>query len=190
MEQKKKNNTPEEKKPQKKAVEKKAVEKKEEKPKGKNQGYLVVGIILILALFIIYLVFFAFPSATGASFPAFKSNLNAAPRIAVTVVFNSSAQFACAAHVVGILASTRYANTIDFSIINGTTCTYSASGLGHAGSVTTTNASSCLSKADGEPGIFLNYTGGANSTVITPYRMYVYGNASYYQTCSIVTEFG
>ena len=166
-------------------------EVKQEQPK-RSSTYLAVGILVILALFIIYVLFFALPSISGVSFATFKSNLDSASRIAVTVTYTNSSQLSaetpCYIRLLEVLSGTRGASSIDFYIVNQTKCTYSPTGLGHVITPTVQNASTCLATADSEPGIFLNYS-NSNTTLITPYRLHISANASYYNSCPIATEF-
>ncbi|MDE1860346.1 MAG: hypothetical protein KGH72_01365 [Candidatus Micrarchaeota archaeon] len=146
---------------------------------------VIVGIAVLIALFLVV------PSTlTGVSFSSFKSNFDAAPRVAIVATYYNASQYpiesSCFDSIIQIIAHSRKASTIDFFLINGTTheCIYSKTGLGGQISPVTANASSCLSTAYSEPSIFLNYS-GFNSTIIHASRIYVYGNAPYMTECPI-----
>ena len=87
------------------------------------------------------------------------------------------------------MAHSRKASTIDFFLINSAnaTCTYSKTGLGGSVVPLQANASYCLSIANSEPGIFLNYS-NTNSTRITPSHLYAYGDSAYMAECPIAVE--
>ncbi|MGC8776830.1 MAG: hypothetical protein ACP5P2_02715 [Candidatus Micrarchaeia archaeon] len=162
--------------------------KKKEKKSKIIEYVLVFGIILAI-LILAYLLFSNF---LITPFSTFLSNFKSAPRIAVVVSFQNESQYIseypCFTKLVGSIAYTRNATTIDFFILNATNCTYPVYGLGRPTQVGTTTRAKCLSIARSEPSIFLNYS-SVNRTIITPYHLYVYGNAAYMLACPIAAEF-
>jgi hypothetical protein len=177
---------------EKQVIEKKQTEQQKRKSNSKLLAYFSIIIIIIIIALLVYFMFTNSPFATP--FPTFLANFNSAPRVAFVVEYGNNTQYgltaACSEYVIETIAHTRNASTIDFFIMNKTTCYYSASGLGHQISgVSTKPASACLNASKAEPSIYLNYS-SVNSTRITPYHLYVDGNAAYMQTCGIATDLG
>ncbi|MEM3296926.1 MAG: hypothetical protein QW696_03440, partial [Candidatus Micrarchaeaceae archaeon] len=146
-----------------------------------NEKALIIAIIVVVVAAVIaayYLVFMRF----STSFPTFLANFRSAARVSVLVGYSNTTQFAgmssCYSAIVESIAHTRNATTIDFFVVNATTCYYSPGGLGKPISVTTATAKQCISQALSEPSVFLNYS-ATNRTIITPYHLYVYGNSAY-----------
>ena len=166
---------------------------KEGEAQKKRSTYLSAAVIIAVILIVGYVLIVLLPSLSGVSFQTFKQNFNAAPRIAIAVTYINESSYVsevpCFTNMLEIIGRTRNASTIDMLIMNKTTCTYSPSGLGRSVNIKTANASSCLSIANSEPSVFLNFTMG-NSTLVTPYHLYVSGNSQYFAKCSIAAEFG
>jgi len=160
----------------------------EKKNKGKSLEYLFVLLVILAIIIIAYL---AFSNFLLTPFSTFASNFHAAPRVALVVFFSNESEYiseySCFTKVIESIAYTRNATTIDFFIINGTTCTYPSTGLGKPIQIATTNASKCLSVAKAEPSIFMNYS-NVNRTIITPYHLYIYGNNAYMNACPIASD--
>jgi len=160
----------------------------EKKSKGKGLEYLFVLLVILAIIIIAYL---AFSNFLFTPFSTFASNFHAAPRVALVVFFSNESEYIseyqCFTKMIESIAYTRNATTIDFFIINGTTCTYPSKGLGKPIQIATTNASKCLSVAKAEPSIFMNYS-ITNRTIITPYHLYIYGNNAYMSACPIASE--
>lgn len=158
-----------------------------------GQRYLAIAIIVLLAAAVVYLVLFQLPSLSGASFSSFKNNFDNAPRVAVTVIYHNNTQWPleepCFTRLIDILSGVRGASTIDFFLVNQTSCTYSPTGLGHSANYITKSAGACLATAQNEPGIYLNYSSTYNRTTITPTHLYINANESYYNACPIAAEF-
>lgn len=169
-------------------------EEKEAKTLGRNR-YLVPALIAIAIIIIgaaAYL--YVLPELnTQVPFSTFKATFQSAQRISIVATYMNSSQYAdevpCFTSVIQIVAYTRKPSTIDFYAIDAAnnTCTYSTSGLGGSISPTTTNSSYCISKADSEPAIFLNYS-ATNSTSITAKSATVFGNQAYMLACPISIE--
>jgi hypothetical protein len=149
---------------------------------------LLIAVPIVLAFAIFFVV--VLPSLS-VPFSTFKSNYLAGRRVAVVASYTDQNQsgvvLQCATQLVQIVAHTRNASTIDFYVLNGTMCTYPIGGLGHQVSLATNTIQNCVSMADAEPSVFLNYSAG-NSTGITPYRLYVNGDAQYMARCPIAVD--
>jgi len=160
----------------------------EKKNRGKGLEYLFVLLVILAIIIIAYL---AFSNFLLTPFSTFASNFHAAPRVALVVFFSNESEYiseySCFTKMIESIAYTRNATTIDFFIINGTTCTYPSTGLGKPIQIATTDASKCLSVAKAEPSIFLNYS-ITNRTIITPYHLYIYGNNAYMNACPIASD--
>jgi len=160
----------------------------EKKSRGKGLEYLFVLLVILAIIIIAYL---AFSNFLLTPFSTFASNFHAAPRVALVVFFSNESEYiseySCFTKMIESMAYTRNATTIDFFIINGTTCTYPSTGLGKPIQIATTNASKCLSVAKAEPSIFMNYS-ITNRTIITPYHLYIYGNNAYMSACPIASD--
>jgi|GEM_PF-2521428 len=167
---------------------KEAAVEKNKGNKGKGLEYLFVLLVILAIIIIAYL---AFSNFLLTPFSTFASNFHAAPRVALVVFFSNESEYVseytCFTRMIESIAYTRNATTIDFFIINGTTCTYPSTGLGKPIQIATTNASKCLSVAKAEPSIFMNYS-ITNRTIITPYHLYIYGNNAYMSACPIASD--
>ncbi len=163
-------------------------EKQEKNNTSKIFQYLAVVLIILV---IVYLIYFVFANVVSTKFSTFSSNFNAAPRIAIAVTFSNMTQYveeeSCFTKMINTIAHTRNASTIDFFLLNQTNCTYSSTGLGKPVSIAVVSASRCISVAKSEPSLFLNYS-SQNSTVITPYHLYISGNGAYMASCPIDAE--
>ena len=182
----------------------KKVEKEARKPSGSSTSrqssekksnraiYAAVIIaVLILAAIIVYSV--SLQSNASVPFATFKQNFNNAQRVSIASTYTTEGQFInesqCFSSIIQIVSHTRLPKTIDFYLINQTSCTYSKTGLGGQITPITANASLCVGRALNETGIFLNYTTTGNYTDIEPQHMYIYGNSSYMKACPIAADF-
>lgn len=157
--------------------------------------YIIVAVVAVVVL---YLIYFMATNYLSTSFPTFKSNYLSAPRVAVMVNYANATQLSyetpCYEGIIQTLSHARAAakgwntSTMDFFILNGTACSYQL-GLGYPIDIRNATAAACLAAVKPEPTIFLNY-GSSNSTIITPYKLYVYGNAAYMRSCSIMADLG
>ncbi|MDE1767911.1 MAG: hypothetical protein KGH64_04210 [Candidatus Micrarchaeota archaeon] len=166
------------------------------KAQGKNQGHRLILAAIILMVIIAVLVVVLSPSsgfAPTVPFSTFRSSLQTANRISVTVTYSNQSQYAneslCFTSMLEVISHNRKPSTIDFYIIDNktATCTYSTTGFGGSVNPVTTNSTYCLGKAYAEDGLFLNYS-NFNSTRIYSNRMYVYGNNAYMAQCPIAVE--
>lgn len=173
-------------------------QKKAASPKKEEQktNYIPYIAVIIVVAIIIALIYFVGTNYVTTSFATFKANFITVPRVALAVGYSNTTQFSamnpCFVNIIQYIAHTRNASTIDFFIINqaNSTCLYSSSGLGHPISgISTQSASKCLSVANSEPSVFLNYS-STNSTRITLSHLYISGNADYMAKCPIAQELG
>jgi len=161
--------------------------------KKSNKAIYAVVIIAILAVAAIIIYSVSIQSNASVPFSTFKQNFNNAQRVSIASTYNTEGQFInesqCFSSIIQIVSHTRLPSTLDFYLINQTSCTYSKSGLGNQVTPITTNASFCRGRALNETGIFINYTGAGNYTYIEPQHMYIYGNSSYMRACPIAADF-
>jgi hypothetical protein len=161
--------------------------------KKSNKAIYAVVIIAILAVAAIIIYSVSIQSNASVPFSTFKQNFNNAQRVSIASTYNTEGQFInesqCFSSIIQIVSHTRLPSTLDFYLINQTSCTYSKSGLGNQVTPITTNASFCRGRALNETGIFINYTGAGNYTYIEPQHMYIYGNSSYMRSCPIAADF-
>ena len=178
----------------KKAANNQKADKKEEEPKTRNYFPIITGVIFIIV--VILLTYFYLASSTSAitvPFSVFKSNIDSAQKIFITVTFNNASQYdslsICSTSITQVLAQKRKSNTIGVFFINldNSTCQYDTS-LGYPINLNTSNSSYCQSLAKSEPGIFLNYS-LQNNTVVTSKHIYIYGNSTYMDTCAVAADF-
>ena len=173
---------------EKKEEKKDAKQQKEERPRSDARTGLMIAIPLVLAFGIF--VFVVLPSLS-VPFSTFKSNFASATRVAVIASYKdpagSGATLQCAAQSVQVAAHSRNATTIDFYVINQTKCIYSVGGLGHTFTPATNTISNCMNMTKSETSLYLN-SSAVNSTVITPYKLYIYGNVQYMGKCPIAVD--
>lgn len=133
---------------------------------------------------------------SNASFDAFKSNFNSAPRVNIFVAaYNGtvlSSTVGCATavieQIVASQANHRDASTIDLNIINETSCIRTVGlGTSNVSNYTTTSLQNCLNTSDTEPSIFINYS-LTNTTIIKPDALYVSGDSMFLSECGIASE--
>lgn len=173
---------------------KKSAQKQEQRKQEKPNTILYVGIAVAIVV-IAGAIYFIASNYVAIPFSTFKSNFQSAQRVALTFSYPSGTNFStlyqCISPVVQNVAHSRNLSTIDFFIISqaNATCTYSPTGLGAHATVGTQPASKCVSVANSEPGVFINYS-TTNSTSITLYHLYVYGNSQYLATCPIAAQLG
>jgi hypothetical protein len=151
----------------------------------KTVAIVAVPVVLVLVLFF----FVILPSQVTVPFSTFKSNFEAAQRVAVVLMFNNQtryvAELQCAPQLIQAIAYTRNRTTIDYYQMNATECLYQL-GLGE---VTPLNATtgSCLGMISSEPAVILNYS-STDYSVVTAYKLYVHGNAQFMQACPIAVD--
>ncbi len=191
MATKKEQNAKKEKATVKKTVSQVPPRKQESKKQSSKMLYAaaVIGILVVIA---IILYSSSTQSNANVPFSTFKQNFNNANRVSIAATYLTEGQFInesqCFSSIIQIVSHTRLPSTIDFYLINQTSCTYSSTGLGNQVTPITTNASYCIGKALNETSIFLNYSLG-NTTMIQPQHMYIYGDSSYMKACPIAADF-
>ena len=168
-----------------------ATAKQPDKKSNRTVYAAIIIALLVVAAIIIYLT--SMQSNVSVPFSTFKQNFNNAQRVSIVSTYGTEGQFVnesqCFSSIIQIVSHTRLPSTIDFYLINQTSCTYSKTGLGNQVNPITTNASFCRGRAFNETGIFINYTGAGNYTYIEPQHMYIYGNSSYMKACPIAADF-
>ena len=166
---------------------KKGKEAKQQKPSSGMRSVLAIAIPLLI-LFALF--FFLILPSLSVPFSTFKKNFAGAERIAIVATIPSSgsgATLQCAAQVVQVAAHSRNATTIDYYVINQTACLASVGGLGHVFTPVSDTIGNCINSTKGETSLFLNYS-TANSTLVTPYKFYVYGDLGYMTRCPIAVD--
>ncbi|MGC8479389.1 MAG: hypothetical protein ACP5M9_01840 [Candidatus Micrarchaeia archaeon] len=165
--------------------------KDKDKQRNVSKSVLISAVAVIIIIIIIATIWYYLTSNYyTTSFSTFKSNFNSAQRVAVVSQFINSSTYSyisqCATGVIDTIVSSnkRNASTIDFYVVNATSCTYAPNGLGHVLNPVNTNATNCEKDIASEPSISLNYS-NSNYSQITAYHMTVYGNAAYYSECPI-----
>lgn len=162
------------------------------KPKGKAPSQAMAIVLAVAAIAVVLAAFYylVLPSSS-VPFTTFKSNFDAGKRVAFFVTYGNQSQFAaestCYTEIIHDVALSRNATTIDFFILNSTTCTFSTTGLGKAVNISTASPAQCIARVASEPSIFLNYS-ATNRTVVKAYDLYQYGNAAYMSSCPIAVD--
>ena len=161
-----------------------------------ERGNLLIYAVIIVAIVAVAAMIYyssSLNSNTSVPFSTFKQNFNSAKGVSISSTYSTEGQFInesqCFSSIIQIVSHTRLPKTIDFYLINQTSCTYSKTGLGGQITPITGNASLCVGRALNETGIFLNYTTTGNYTNIEPQHMYIYGNSSYMKACPIAADF-
>ena len=194
------------------AISEKPKEKKEEKRKVARKAqsdsrsnaqnpinFKQLVLPLVAVIIIVFAFYYVYSQDITTPFPTFLANFNAASRVAIVVNYgnvalNSSVPASesevtpCATSLVQVISGGgRNPTTIDFFDVNSTSCDY-LTGFGTSASqITSTSASQCLTRAIGEPSIFLNYS-SQNSTHTTPYHLYIGGNNAYMAKCGVAID--
>lgn len=182
------------------------------KPKGKEpaksaasekrqpfQTKYIVAIVIIVAIIGAAIFAGLYMNQDNAdSFNTFRNNFNAAPRVAITVTaYNGtvlSGTVGCATAIILQLASNQNAHrntsTIDFSIINQSSCLEAKGipGNGPNPNYTTTSVQNCINLTMSEPAIYINYSAKTNTTVIKPRLIYISGTSTFLSQCGIASE--
>ena len=151
--------------------------------------YAIAAIVIVILAAGGYLVISNYAST---SISTFLFNFNSAPRVAVSIIYDNASHLqeiiSCSTSIIQAISHTRNASSIDFFIMNSSTCYYSPTGLGHTiSNISTKSAPSCLGVADSEPSIFLNYS-VVNRTLITPYHLYVSGDSASMASCGVAVD--
>jgi hypothetical protein len=155
-------------------------------------GIIIVVLIIGVAIFANSLLTIKQPNT---SFNVFSKNFDSAQKVNIFVYDPNSTvyqgTFGCASSVIiQIIAnktSHRNSSTIDFNVVNQTSCIRS-NGLGGATSnYITTSLQNCLNTTATEPTLYINYS-AHNTTIIRPEYLYVSGNLLFLKECGVASE--
>jgi hypothetical protein len=157
-------------------------------------AYAIAVIVFLAVAAVSYVIVNdIYSAAAPGGFSAFKSNFDAAQRIAIYVPDYNNTVFSitgtCADKLITSIVTyaRRNSSSIDYFIVNRTSCTY-VRGLGtKASNGTTTSIAGCQSLSGSEPTIYLNYS-LKNTTVIKPDYLYTSGDSLFMSECGIATE--
>ncbi|MEM3227772.1 MAG: hypothetical protein QXR58_02920 [Candidatus Micrarchaeaceae archaeon] len=167
----------------------------ESKITGISSIALAIAIVAVIAI-IAVIAYTKLSSTNAAQITAFKNSFISAPKVNIYVTAQNSSAFAstigCATTLIEKIIETpqthRNPNTIGFYVMNGTSCIYSANGLGSAiKNYTYASAQTCLNFSKGTPSIFLNYS-TTNSTTAMHDALYVRGDFQFMEQCGIAYE--
>ena len=168
------------------------------KENGTYRKLIPYAIVIVLVAVMLYLLYFLMTNYVSTSFSTFKSNYLGSAKVAVVVTYGNTTQLSyeipCSEDVIQAVSRARSltsgfnSSSMDFFILNSSACSYQL-GLGYPINVKNATASTCLSAIKNRPAIYLNYS-STNSTIITPYKLYVYGNSNYMRVCSITADLG
>ncbi len=164
---------------------------------GKRGNALWAGIFIIIIVFALAggLVY-GLNSGRPASFSTFQGNFNSAPRVAILVTANNGTQLAatvgCATaliqQIVASRTSHRNASTIDYYVMNATSCVFSPTGIGGSlQNYSYTTPKACVNVTTREPSIFINYT-TTNETIINARSLVVEGDYRFLSQCAVASE--
>lgn len=175
----------------------KTEKKAKEESKGLSRKHMIAIIGLIIIIFAIaYGLTYEYSQNTSGSFLTFKNNFNSAPRVAIFVTaYNGTAltsTVGCATSLVEQLVESptnhRNSTSIDFLVLNQSSCVYTANGLGNIiSNYTYTSVQNCINISKSEPSIFINYS-SSNSSIIKPEAVYVSGDAKFLGECGVASE--
>ena len=154
--------------------------------------------VVVIVVFIAALVaaYFITKSGSSSGFSGFVSKFHSAPRVAIAVTAYNSTEFsytiACGTSVIErIVGSKQYhrnETTIDFFVINGTSCIVPNAALGSATGAVNESISTCMSRINSEPSIYINYSASRNITSIKGTSLYTAGDATFLSECGIAQE--
>jgi hypothetical protein len=165
----------------------------------RKRGVVKYAVAVAIIVVIIGVAIFAgsiLSQGQSSSFGVFRSNFNSAPRVAIFVTAYNGTIFTgtlgCATSVIQEIVASRTnhrnSSTIDFNVLNQSTCTRSK-GLSTQGTnYTTTSVQNCLNISGTEPTLFINYSTSANTTIIKPDYLYIAGDAQFLRQCGIADQ--
>ena len=153
------------------------------------------AIIIIIAIIGFAIVAGSFGNNQTTNFNTFRNNFNSAPRVEIFITaYNGtvlSGTAGCATAIIEeIVASKtnhRNSTTIDFNIINQTSCVRE-SGLGTRANYTNSTLQDCLNYINNYPTIYINYSSTANTTIIRPKYLYISGSSLFLRECGVASE--
>ncbi len=160
-----------------------------EKKQGSRRNTLLFALAIIVPSLCAFFALFMLLHTPGVPFSTFKSNFLSSSNVSIVAVFSNYSQFAaeeaCFVELSEVLPFKNVSRVNRFLIYTANdTCTFSPV---YPMQIETKPASYCLSIADSEPSIFLNYS-SVNTSIITAYRLTIYGNAEYMQKCPIAVD--
>jgi uncharacterized integral membrane protein len=166
----------------------------QERHGGPAKYAIAIIIVVVIIGFAIFAGNYAMQN-TNSSFNTFKANFDSAPRVAIFVTaYNGtvlSGTVGCATAIIEEIASSktnhRNTSTIDFNIINQTSCIQSPGLTENNSNYRTTTLQNCLNITKTEPTIYINYS-STNSTVIKPDYLYVSGTGLFLSECGVASE--
>lgn len=160
-----------------------------------RNALVAIAIVVILAA-VFSALFYGLVAYKPTSFKAFASNFNRANSVAVYVNYTNGTEFApelsCSNALIEELISSsavhKNASQISLYILYNNSCVYRQGALGTLiSNYTNATRSECISYGTGKPSIFINYS-RANSTVITPEKLYFTGDAKFLSECGIAYQ--
>ncbi len=173
---------------------------KQSKPKLRSDRKNMIAAIIFIVIIVFAIagaLVYGLNNNGSTSLGTFTNNFNSAHRVAIIVTeYNGtqlSATVGCATSLIEQLVAAhgsahKNATSIDFYIMNRTRCTYSSQlGNPQNNSSQTSTVQQCLTMAQSEPRIFINYS-NTNSSRITPQALYVSGNINFLVECGVATE--
>jgi|GEM_PF-1369674 hypothetical protein len=177
------------------AADSKAAAGKPQPKAGRAAGKYVIAIVIVVAIIGAAIFAGSYMTQNGNDFNTFKSNFNSAPRVAIFVTaYNGtvlSSTVGCATAIIEEVASSRTyhrnTSTIDFDILNQTSCIKSSGLSGKPSNYTITTLQNCLNTTKSEPTIYINYS-SSNMTIIRPDYLYISGSDMFLRECGIASE--
>jgi hypothetical protein len=170
--------------------------KKKPDDKSSSRKYVAVIGTVVIILIIAGALVYGLSSNSPTSFSTFKAGYNSASRVAIYASAGSNntgigSTVGCATALIegliGSPSSHRNASTIDFFIMNQTSCVYEHGIGGAVGNYTYNSPGNCINTSKSEPSIFINYS-VVNSTVIKPTVLYISGDAQFLSLCGVASE--
>lgn len=183
-----------------KKKERKGSSKTEEQGKGgtsRNTKLIaIIGIIVIIIIIAGALAYGLYVNQPS-NFNAFRARFDSSQRVGIVAYANNGTEesytVGCASAIIESVVesptSHRNASTIDFFVLNSTSCVYENGVAGTIQNSTIKNdtAQDCLAKAGAEPSIFISYN-STNYTKVTPDSLQINGNAQFLSMCGIAEE--
>jgi hypothetical protein len=174
-------------------------EKKEKEPDAAAERSSSIALaVVVIVVFIAALVAAYFMTRPGSAsgFSGFVGKFHSAPRVAIAVTAYNSIAFsytiACGTSVIErIVGSKQYhrnETTIDFFVINSTSCIVPNAALGSATGAVNESIATCMSRINSEPSIYINYSASRNVTSIKGTSLYTAGDATFLSECGIAQE--
>ncbi len=160
------------------------------------QIYAAVAIVLVIAAAIITIIYMSQPP----NFSEFKTAFTSASQVAIFARYNGtllgvggSSAVSCATAVIEQLH--RVPSTINFFVVNQTSCTFATRGLGANNTAssntvnitTTTSMDRCVNMSKGMPTLYINYS-TENETIVGRGTLYISGDLLFLRECGIAVQ--